>query len=86
MTAADHAALLEVLKAHKGPALISGYDSPLYNDALHSWYRQETTVRAQTGGERREVLWMNREPPIQQLNLFYGQEETGDEEQVTENI
>lgn len=86
MTAADHAALLEVLKAHKGPALISGYDSPLYNDALHSWYRQETTVRAQTGGERREILWMNREPPIQQLNLFYGQEETRDCEQTAENI
>ena len=70
MSATDHAALLETLKAHKGPALISGYDSPLYNDALQGWYRQETTVRAQTGGERREVLWMNREPPIKQLNLF----------------
>ena len=31
MTDADHAVLLEALKAHKGPVLLSGYDSALYD-------------------------------------------------------
>lgn len=70
LTEADHMNLLNVLKAHKGPALISGYDSPLYNEALADWHRQEITVHEMTGGERKEVLWMNREPPIKQLSLF----------------
>lgn len=34
MTDADHRDLLDVLKAHRGPVLLSGYESELYNDAL----------------------------------------------------
>lgn len=69
MTDADHHELLEALKAHRGPVLLSGYDSPLYNAALADWHREEIDTRAQTTGKRREVLWMNREPPCQQLQL-----------------
>lgn len=70
MSDKDHVELLEALKAHKGPVLLSGYDSPLYNDALAGWYREEVSVLAQTATKRREVLWMNREPENQQLQLF----------------
>ena len=70
MTDADHMDLLDALKAHKGPVLISGYDSGLYNDALRGWYREETTAFAQTATKRREVLWMNFEPPERQETLF----------------
>ena len=66
----DHAELLEALKAHRGPVLISGYDSDLYSTALKDWHREEMTVMAQTATKRREVLWMNREPEYQQLHLF----------------
>ena len=65
MTDADHRDLLDALTAHKGPVLLSGYDSCLYNDALRGWYRDEADALAQTSTRRREVLWMNFEPPGQ---------------------
>lgn len=34
MTDEDHEALLEALLQHKGPAIISGYSSPLYEERL----------------------------------------------------
>lgn len=61
----DHIELLEALKAHRGPVLLSGYDSKLYNDILCGWVRDEAMSIAQTSTKRREVLWMNFEPPGQ---------------------
>ena len=69
MTAEDHAELLAVLKAHAGPVLLSGYDSPLYNDALKDWCREQIDVMAQTANKRREVLWMNF-APTGQMKMF----------------
>ena len=69
MLDADHMDLLDVLKAHKGPVLLSGYDNPLYNDALRGWYREDRTAYAQTATARREVLWMNFES-LRQEKLF----------------
>lgn len=34
MTDAEHRDLLDVLKAHKGPVILSGYESSLYNDKI----------------------------------------------------
>ena len=48
--------------AHKGPVLISGYDTTLYNDMLRGWHREETACYSQTASKKREVLWMNFEP------------------------
>ena len=69
MTDADHRDLLDALKAHRGPVLLSGYDSELYNDALKGWHKDEVTAQAQTATKRREILWMNFEP-IGQQKLF----------------
>lgn len=69
MTDEDHVELLETLKAHAGPVLLSGYESNLYNDTLRGWYREEINTIAQTSERRREILWMNFEPPAQQ-SLF----------------
>lgn len=69
MTDADHADLLDALKVHKGPVLLSGYDSPMYHEALKNWHREEIDVRAQTATKRREVLWMNFEP-AGQMKIF----------------
>ena len=66
MTDAEHQDLLDVLKAHRGPVLLSGYDSSLYNDALRGWHRDEVSALTQTSKKRREVLWMNFEPHIQE--------------------
>ena len=66
----DHMDLLDVLKAHRGPVLLSGYDSDLYNDTLSGWYRDETNAVTQTSRRRREVLWMNFKPPYHQQSIF----------------
>lgn len=69
MSEKDHRELLDALKAHKGPVLLSGYDSCMYNDALHGWYREEITTYTQVATKRKEVLWMNFEP-VGQISLF----------------
>lgn len=66
MTDQDHRDLLDVLLEHKGPVMLSGYDHQLYKDALKDWHREEAVAYAQTATKRREVLWMNFEPPGQQ--------------------
>lgn len=58
----SHERLLEKALMHKGPLLISGYDSPLYRDMLHGWRREETTSYSQVCSKKKEVLWMNFEP------------------------
>lgn len=65
MTDADHMELLETLNNHVGPAIISGYESELYNDILDGWYKDSRTTRTMSGSERQEILWMNFEPDIQ---------------------
>lgn len=54
--------LLGVLMAHKGPVMISGYDSQLYNDRLVGWYRTEIDCYSQVCTKKREVLWANFRP------------------------
>lgn len=68
MTDQDHADLLDVLKAHKGPVLLSGYESKLYNDALSTWHKDTFDTYAQTATKRKEVLWCNFEL-MEQLKL-----------------
>ena len=65
----DHNDLLDVLTSHKGPALISGYESDLYNDRLAGWHKEETTCYSQSGGKRKEIIWMNFEPNGRQMEL-----------------
>lgn len=60
--------LLDVLLAHKGPVVLSGYDNKLYNDRLSGWYREETTCYSQVCSKKREVLWLNYEP-VKQMRL-----------------
>ena len=74
MTDKDHWDLLDVLKAHSGPVLLSGYDNDLYNDALRTWHREERNAVAQTSTRRTEVLWMNFEP-AGQISFFDNGEE-----------
>lgn len=69
MNRKDHIALLETAKAHKGPVLISGYESDLYNDILQGWHREETTCYSQIGSKKREILWMNFEPEGRQMSI-----------------
>lgn len=64
-----HEELLDVLTAHKGPVVLSGYDSRLYNDRLKYWYRRETTCYSQACSKKREILWLNFQPE-EQIKMF----------------
>ncbi|EDS08260.1 D12 class N6 adenine-specific DNA methyltransferase [[Clostridium] scindens ATCC 35704] len=70
MSDEDHEELLEALLQHKGPVVISGYSSPLYEAKLGGWFREERTNYAQNAQQRREIIWYNRQAPGQQLTLF----------------
>lgn len=61
-TRQSHGELLEAALQHKGPVLISGYDSSLYNDMLRGWHKETTTCLCQTAAKRQETIWMNFEP------------------------
>lgn len=69
MTESDHLKLLDVLKKHKGPAMISGYPSELYDTELAGWAKVHTTSTDLLSRVKKEVLWMNFEP-INQITLF----------------
>lgn len=64
----SHEELLETAKQHKGPVLISGYESDLYNEMLMDWYKEEHTAYSQVHSKTREILWMNFEP-VRQMSL-----------------
>ena len=70
MEDSDHEGLLETLLQHKGPAIISGYGTPLYEDRLRSWCRKETTCYSQVCSKKTEIIWMNFEPDKKQLSLL----------------
>lgn len=65
MDTRDHEMLLDLLLAHRGPVVLSGYDSRLYSDRLKNWHREEQESRTQSGARKLEVLWMNFEPERQ---------------------
>lgn len=69
MDEADHEELLTLLLEHKGSVIISGYDTELYNNMLAGWNKYETTAYSQVCSKKREVVWMNYDPPAHQMRL-----------------
>lgn len=81
MSNEDHKDLLNLLLKYPQMALLSGYDSDLYNDTLQDWHRivlSTTDYKITVDANRpkpNEILWLN---PLawdtlhqsQQLNLF----------------
>ena len=60
---AEHRALLELLVQVRGPVVLSGYPSDLYDSILTGWTVLQIGAQTQNGGERTEVLYINRTPP-----------------------
>ena len=69
MSDSDHEELLDMLLRHKGYVIISGYDTALYNDMLRSWNRFEKISYTQVVAKKKEIIWMNYDPPNRQLSL-----------------
>lgn len=59
MTDAQHAELLACLRKLKGAVVLSGYASPLYDEALKDWHRIELSALADGAEKRTECVWMN---------------------------
>jgi DNA adenine methylase len=59
LTTADHGDLLAFLKTLSGMVVLSGYPSPLYDEALAGWKRVTTEAMADGARPRTEVLWIN---------------------------
>lgn len=64
-----HEALLDMLLKHKGYVIISGYDTELYNDMLAGWNKFEKDTYSQVMTKKKEVIWLNYDPPNRQMSL-----------------
>lgn len=71
LTDADHSRLLAVLKSLPCPVLLSGYPSPLYDEALTGWQREEFEVMTRGHTWATEVLWFNYPRPAVLHDLAY---------------
>lgn len=69
MDDSDHEALLDILLKHKGNVVISGYDTGLYNDMLAEWNRFEKNTYTQVMTQKKEVIWLNYDPPNRQISV-----------------
>ncbi|MGE5631728.1 MAG: DNA adenine methylase [Caulobacteraceae bacterium] len=65
----DHLELLETLKNHKAKVILSGYENDMYNSTLRGWHKESKNCLKEAGLSATEVLWMNYEPPIEQLRM-----------------
>ncbi len=59
MTIEDYIELLDILEAHPGPVLLSGYAHQVYDYRLKHWRRETLNVAAEAGAKRQEVFWIN---------------------------
>lgn len=69
MTDANQQDMLEVIADSKAHIVISGYESDLYNDALKGWKKDSTKSQTTSGKMATETIWMNYEPPHEQLSI-----------------
>lgn len=68
MSDEDHWALLQALLEHKGPVMLSGYRSQMYEQVLKDWHDLDIRSHAEHGSFRIETLWTNFNP-IRQLSI-----------------
>jgi DNA adenine methylase len=64
----QHENLLEILLQHRGPVILSGYETDLYSDVLRGWHKEYRTAYSQVMSKKTEVLYMNFEP-VKQIEL-----------------
>ena len=59
MNEQDHMELLAALSDHKGPVILSGYPSEMYDRELRGWRKITRKSYNQNSDPRTEVLWCN---------------------------
>lgn len=71
---AQHVELLNTLKEHPGPVILSGYDNDLYNEHLQGWLKLHRRAQVEGGAPRIETVWLNYEPQTEIEGLDYEEE------------
>lgn len=56
----NHRLMAETLYQLRGGVILSGYQSPLYNDLFNDWLTVTRNATADGGKKRIEVLWINK--------------------------
>lgn len=69
MEDAEHTTMLEALRNHRGMVLLSGYDCPMYQEALPGWQKITKRTLAERGAIRTECLWINSAAQCRQIEL-----------------
>lgn len=59
MSPSDHAELLDAVASSRAMIVLSGYPSPVYDEALTGWQRLDLKARAHGNQPRTECLWIN---------------------------
>ncbi len=59
MTLEQHESFLNQLNKHEGFAILSGYDSDMYNDILTGWSKLMKMASTEAATKKQEVLWLN---------------------------
>lgn len=55
----QHDELIDALRAHLGPVVLSAYANEYYSEQLPGWHTVSTAARTQTNAQRAETLWLN---------------------------
>jgi DNA adenine methylase len=59
MTEDEHVAMAAVLRDVRGMVVLSGYDSPLYNELFAGWQKRSRPSRTNGGDDALECLWLS---------------------------
>lgn len=70
MTEEDHCTLAETLQGIEGMAIVSGYESGLYDELYAGWRRAEHRSQTDNGGSRVECIWISPQADARRLPLF----------------
>lgn len=70
MKEGDQRKLLDAITRSKAYIILSGYDSDLYNEALRGWHKDSIMVTTTSTALAEEMIWMNYDPPLEQLSIF----------------
>lgn len=61
--------LLDLIVESKAKIVLSGYQSDLYDERLKGWKKDTIQTRTTATDIATETIWMNYEPPLQQMTI-----------------
>ena len=69
MTDDEHIELLQTLKEHSGPVILSGYLNDIYSELLSGWTMKTKKSNCEMGKAAMEAIWMNYNSGQLKMNI-----------------